>query len=181
MNLDYCQHIDDFLNNDIEPCTVTDWEDHIATCRSCNETVNEYRELQNHLKKAWSMVRPANTDISPLTKATSSQKLRKKLRKNNDVVLAHWSWVVVPVLIVSIFLGIVFSYLPQQPGVAERDPIDVPVVVKNPNSFAAEVKSRDKENRDFVETIASTNEFTLVKYHQGIDLKSVSKMEMSVH
>ena len=180
MNVDYCQQIDDYLNNDVEPSLITAWEEHITKCPDCKETVTEYRELQTQLKKAWSLVSPNNADNNRLTETTSSQTSRKELRKNNDVALAHWIWVVVPILIVAIYLGIVFSYHPKQPGLAERDPVDTPPVAKNSNSFAVQVESRDKENRDFVETIASTNEFTLVKYHQGIDLKSVSKMEMSI-
>ena len=180
MNVDYCKQIDDFLNHDIAPNSKTDWEDHIAKCPECKETVAEYRELQTQLKKAWSLVSLKNADFSPLKKSKQPKNPRNQLRKNNDVALAHWIWVVVPILIVAIYLGIVFSYLPQQPDMVEQDPIDAPTVDKGSKSLAVQVVSRDKEDRDFVEKVASTNEFTLVKYHQGIDLKPVSKMEMSV-
>ena len=181
MNTNFCDQIDDFLDGDIEPQLAKQWRNHIASCQQCKELVQQYSVLKHQIQQAWLSVEPSNENFNDSARENKSSakvdllKQKSRLPKKR-IKHTHWVWAIVPIIVVALSLGVFFYFIVETPEITERDTDD-----RNTNQNTLEktlvvVESKDIEDRDFVETIESNDEYTLVRYHQGVELTSTGDL-----
>ena len=181
MNTNFCDQIDDYLDGDIEPQFENQWRDHIASCQHCKQLVQQYFVLKHQIQQAWLNVEQGVEKETNAARDNQSSVnvdlLKQKSRlQNKQTKSTHWIWAIVPIIVVALSLGLFSYFVVDTLEITERDTEDRTPIQNTFEKALVVVESKDIEDRDFVETIESNDEYTLVRYHQGVELTSTGNL-----